>query len=166
MSKLYKVKLVQGFNAGGRSRAGIRLEKGVTQTLELTKEQLEALEADVHIDVSEADKGAKPTSEGGEGGSEVTDPYEGVSFKDLKAQATEKGLDIKGLKSRADVIAVLEAKPAEEEEDDDEEEVDLSTKTLEELEAIADELELDRTEVSTEADLIKLIEDSQTEDQE
>ena len=115
MSKtLYKVKLVSGFNAAGRTRAGVYLEKGVTSIVELNKEQLAALEADTWIEVSEAPADAVVTAPGegivektGEEEVIITDPYEGVSFKDLKAQATEKGLDIKGLKSRDSVIEVL-----------------------------------------------------------
>lgn len=111
-SKLYKVKLAQGFNAAGRRRAGVVLEKGVTQVLELTDEQVKELEQDVWFVVAEAGKDDKPGSvtetPGSTGGEEeVTDPYEGVSFNDLKAQATEKGLDIKGLRSRDAVIEVL-----------------------------------------------------------
>lgn len=112
MSKLYKVKLASGFNAAGRVRAGVSLERGVTSIVELNKEQLAALEADTWIEVSEAPEGATVTAPGEtvvEDNQEevVTDPYEGVSFKDLKAQATEAGLDIKGLKSRDAVIEVL-----------------------------------------------------------
>lgn len=114
MSKLYKVKLASGFNAAGRVRAGVHLEKGVTAIVELDQKQLAALEADNWIEVSEAPADAVVTAPG-EGVVEnkddqeevITDPYEGVSFKDLKAQATEAGLDIKGLKSRDAVIEVL-----------------------------------------------------------
>lgn len=167
MSKLYKVKLASGFNAAGRTRAGVVLEKGVTSIVELNKEQLAALEADNWIEVSEAPEGATVTGPGEsvvENNDEeevVTDPYEGVSFKDLKAQATEKGLDIKGLKSRDAVIAVLEAAKSEESEDeeDDEEEVELSEDmTLEQLKQIAETQGVEDLDTYGEEDKAKLIE--------
>ena len=132
--QLYKVKLAPGFNAKGRQRAGVSVQKGVTEVLALSKEQLAALEEDVWFVVTKADGDAEATQETTQTTDEVTDPYEGVSFKDLKAQATEAGLDIKGLKSRADVIAVLEAASDEEET----EEVELSEDmSLEDLKTIA-----------------------------
>jgi hypothetical protein len=152
-AKLYKVKLVQGFNAKGRNRAGITLQKNATLITELSKEQLEALENDVWIEVSDAPEGAEPTAPGDSFSDAVVppeeedqtpppapEPYEGVSFKDLKAEATEKGLDIKGLKSRADVIAVLTAEPTA----DDEEEIEISEDmSREDLEKIATDLNVE-----------------------
>ena len=125
-NQLYKVRLAPGFNAKRRNRAGLSFAKNTTSVLELTEEQLAALKEDVWFVVEKAPKDAEATevteaptntatedagqaAAAGADEEEVVEPYAGVSFKDLKAQATEAGLDIKGLKSRADVIAVLDA---------------------------------------------------------
>lgn len=167
MSQLYKVKLAQGFNAAGRRRAGLSLIKGETLVTELTAEQLSELQADVWVVVQEADaKDASTGSEGGEGGQ--VDPYEGVSFKDLKAQAVEAGIDVKGMKSRADVIAALEAaaEGSEGGEEDEEETLELSEDmTLEDLKAVAVDQGVAPEVVEaatdeTKADLIKAIEEA------
>lgn len=114
MSKLYQVKLAPGFNAAGRTRAGVTLEKGVTSILELTKEQLAALEADVWITVAEAPEGAKVTAPGesapeGDEEETQTDPYEGKGLKDLQAMAAEANVDVTGIRSKQGVIDALEA---------------------------------------------------------
>lgn len=167
MGKQYKVKLAQGFNAAGRRRAGLSLIKGETLVTELTAEQLSELQADVWVVVQEADaKDAGEGSEGGEGGQ--VDPYEGVSFKDLKAQAVEAGIDVKGMKSRADVIAALDAAAAGSEggEEDEEETLELSEDmTLEDLKAVAVDQGVAAEVVEaatdeTKADLIKAIEEA------
>jgi phenylpyruvate tautomerase PptA (4-oxalocrotonate tautomerase family) len=175
MAKEYKVKLAQGFNAAGRRRAGLNLIKGETLVTELTAEQLSELQADVWVVVQEADaKDAGEGSEGGEGGQ--VDPYEGVSFKDLKAQAVEAGIDVKGMKSRADVIAALDAAAAGSEggEEDEEETLELSEDmtlelsedmTLEDLKAVAVDQGVAAEVVEaatdeTKADLIKAIEEA------
>lgn len=167
MGKQYKVKLAQGFNAAGRRRAGLSLIKGETLVTELTAEQLSELQDDVWVVVQEADaKDAGEGSEGGEGGQ--VDPYEGVSFKDLKAQAVEAGIDVKGMKSRADVIAALDAAAAGSEggEEDEEETLELSEDmTLEDLKAVAVDQGVAAEVVEaatdeTKADLIKAIEEA------
>lgn len=187
-AKLYKVKLVQGFNAKGRRRAGVELQKGITQILELNEEQLAALEQDVWVEVSEAPEGSEATEpgqsapeagEGDQGGSDDDEeedkgPYDGVSFKDLKAQATERGLDIKGIKSRDGVIEVLTAADAAGEGDDDDEEeteeVELSEDmTIEQLKQIAETQgveDLDQYTDENKADLIKAIEEASTDESE
>lgn len=115
MSKLYKVKLASGFNAAGRTRAGITLERGTTSIVELSKEQLAALEKDVWITVAEAPEGAEVTAPG-EGVVEKTeedestpDPYEGKGLKDLQAMAAEANVDVTGIRSKQGVIDALEA---------------------------------------------------------
>lgn len=167
MSQLYKVKLAQGFNAAGRRRAGLNLIKGETLVTELTAEQLSELQADVWVVVQDANAAdTTDGSEGGEGGQ--VDPHEGVSFKDLKAQAVEAGIDVKGMKSRADVIAALDAAAAGSEggEDDEEETLELSEDmTLDDLKAVAVDQGVAAEVVEaatdeTKADLIKAIEEA------
>jgi len=115
MSKLYQVKLAPGFNAAGRTRAGVTLEKGVTSIFELTKEQLAALEADVWILVAEAPEGATVTAPGesapesNEDEQEEPSPYDGKSLKDLQAMAAEAEVDVTGIRSKQGVIDALEA---------------------------------------------------------
>lgn len=163
MAKEYKVKLAQGFNAAGRRRAGLNLIKGETLVTELTAEQLSELQADVWVVVQDAN--AADTTDGSEGGQ--VDPHEGVSFKDLKAQAVEAGIDVKGMKSRADVIAALDAAAAGSEGGEDEEEtLELSEDmTLEDLKAVAVDQGVAPEVVEaatdeTKADLIKAIEEA------
>lgn len=112
-SQLYKVKLAQGFNAAGRRRAGLAFEKGVTQVLELTDEQLAELQEDVWFVVAEAGKDDKPGSvtetPGGTADEVVVDPYEGKKLTDLQAMAEEAGVDVAGIRSKQGVIDALEA---------------------------------------------------------
>lgn len=178
MAKLYKVRTAPGFNAAGRRRAGLSFTKGQTQILELTKEQLAELEADVWLTVQEADKDAVATApgesapegsgEGSEGSDEVTDPYEGKKLAELKEMAAAAGLDAEKLRSKQEVIDLIEASKTDgsEDEGDDEEEVELSEDmTLEDLKTIATDQGVDAEVVAAageedKADLIKAIEEA------
>lgn len=122
--QLYKIKLTQGFNAKGRIRAGITLQKGITMTTELTDEQLTALNNDVWIDVVKADSKAVATtpviSAPKEAEAPVDEDEEEIdlstkNFKELKDIATELQLDFTGLKSKAEIIKLIEESQATEE---------------------------------------------------
>lgn len=111
-SQLYKVKLAQGFNAAARRRAGVAVEKGVTQVLELSDEQVKELKQDVWFVVAKAGEGDKPgsvTETPGGTADEVVDPYEGKKLTDLQAMAEEAGVDVAGIRSKQGVIDALEA---------------------------------------------------------
>lgn len=174
MAKLYKVRTAPGFNAAGRRRAGLSFSKGQTQILELSKEQLAELESDVWLTVQEADKDAVPTAAGEsapdttqtDGDDETeTDPYEGKKLPELKAMAAEAGLDAEKLRSKQEVIDLIEASKTDESDDEDEE-VELSEDmTLEELKTIATDQGVDAAIVEAageddKADLIKAIEEA------
>lgn len=175
MAKLYKVRTAPGFNAAGRRRAGLSFTKGQTQILELSKEQLAELESDVWLTVQEADKDAVATApgetvtEGSDEGSDdetQTDPYEGKKLTELKAMAAEAGLDAEKLRSKQEVIDLIEASKTDGSEDDDEEEVELSEDmTLEDLKTIATDQGVDAEVVEAageddKAELIKAIEEA------
>lgn len=197
MSKLYVLRLEAGFPAESRRRAGIYLTKGERLTIELTKEQLEAVQADEWISVKEAD--ASVSTE------DTTLDVDALKRGDLDLVAVELGLDPSKYKNLEELRpAVKEAiakrdagetttpkagegtsegeggtttPPAGEGEgssegegdgegNDDETEttVDLTTKSVEELSAIAKELNIGVTlgedEAANKALLIKVIEDA------
>lgn len=146
----YKVKTAPGFNAAGRRRAGLTLEKGVEQTVDLDKEQLAALEADPWIVVRSADGSDETMTDEGEPAS----PYEGKSMKDLKAMAVEMGAEIKGIRSKDGVIEAMEAHIAAQNEGDDEDggegdDGDQDPENTGEGEEDGDEDEDPKTEVDT-----------------
>jgi len=157
MSKLYKVRLLA--HAGlHRRRAGLYLEKGVPQTLELSKDQLAELEADEFIQVKEADG---VVSNAGEGS---TTPPPAPKRAELDAKATELGLNPKDYKNIEQVTtAIEEAEKALENQDDDEEEEDvvLTDLSIDDLKVIATELELNTADYADEdadTEKLKLIE--------
>lgn len=129
--KLYQVKIKQGFNAGGRRRAGIVLIKNVTEVLELTDDQVNELSNDSWIDIK---------------------PYSQVQ----KDKADKK----QSARKKAEGKAPEQPEKPQDEGNDDEtpEEVDLSTKSFKELQEIATELELDTEGLRSKAQLIELIE--------
>lgn len=115
-AKLYKVKLVQGFNAKGRRRAGIELAKNQTQILELTDEQLEALQEDVWIEVSEAPKDAEATAVGesyddsGDAGEEdEVEVSTDMSREELESIAKEVGIEDPSQKNYSNKTKLVEA---------------------------------------------------------
>ncbi len=155
MSKLYKVRLLA--HAGQqRRRGGLTLEKGVPQTVELTKANLEALEADEFIQVKEAGES--------EGGEQTTTPP-APKRAELDARAVELGLNPKDYKNIEQVTtAIEEAEKALENQDDDEEEdedVVLTDLSIDDLKVIATELELNTADYADEdadTEKLKLIE--------
>lgn len=193
MSKLYVLRLEAGFPAESRRRAGIYLTKGERLTTELTKEQLEAVQADEWISVKEAD--ASVSTE------DVELDIDSLKRKDLDLVAVELGLDPSDYKNLEELRpAVKEAiakrdagettppeapqggseggdgtttPPAGEGEgssegegegDDDTNLPNLNDKTIDELELIAVELNLNVEKVDNEdeykAALVKAIEDA------
>lgn len=173
---MYKVKLKTGFNASGRQRAGVSLEKGIEQTLELTEEQLKALRADQWIEVSEASD--DEAAQAGATGDDEEEPgeFDGLKQADLKAIAEKEEVDITGIRSNAGIIEAIEAARAEggddedesdEEEDEDEViEVDPATEVTEEtpmdqLQAIATALKIEGTSDMNAPSLVKAIKDAQ-----
>jgi hypothetical protein len=153
MSQLYKVKLAQGFNAAGRRRAGLSLIKGQTEVLELTKEQLAELEADVWVEVQKAGAKDKATTTAPVATSQ--DAGDGEGSED----GEEDGSEDEGSQDGSD-------EGQDEGSDEEEVEVDLSTKSFKELQELATELELDHTGLKSKADIIKLIEESQAKTEE
>jgi len=187
MSKLYILRLEAGFPAENRRRAGIYLTKGERLTTELTKEQLEAVQADEWISVKEADESVK---------TEDTElDIDSLKRKDLDLVAVELGLDpsdyknleelrpaVKDAIAKRDAGETTSPKAGEgsseggddtttppaggegEGNDEEEEVVPLTDRPIDELELIAVELNLDVTKVEDEAEykaaLVKAIEDA------
>jgi len=114
MAQLYKVKLAQGFNAGGRRRAGIYFVKGVAQIMPLTQDQLETLQNDVWVEVNKTNKSNKitppsvPIVENLDTDTEEEIDLSTKNFKELQAIATELDLDTTGLNSKAKIIKCIE----------------------------------------------------------
>jgi len=89
------------------------------ETIELDEEKAKAYGEDLAL-VVKTDEGTEED--------EGKSVYSETKFKDLKKIATERGLDIKGLNKRADLVKLLEENDAEtdegteedEDEDDDE----------------------------------------------
>lgn len=175
-NKLYVLRLEAGFPAEHRTRAGIYLTRGERLTTELSKEQLEAVQNDEWISVKEAGDDVK---------TEDTElDIDKLKRNDLDLIAVELGLDPSDYKNLEELRpAVKEAiakrdagetttPPAGEGSgegegegnDDETEEVDLTTQSVDELELIAVELNLNVTKVEDQdaykADLIKAIEDA------
>lgn len=160
MSKLYKVRLLAHAGAS-RRRAGLEFEKGQARTLELSKEQLEALQNDSYFSVKEADAS--------DSGSQEDTSTKPPTRKELDARATELGLNPKDYRNIEQVTAAIEEaeKAAEEagsEGDDEEEDLDLTTLSVDDLKVIATELNINtadlnaETEDQTKANLIEAIE--------
>lgn len=159
MSKLYKVRLAAHAGAT-RRRAGLYFEKGVPQTLELDKEQLEALQNDSYFTVKEA----------GEGEGSDDDTNQEVNLNNLKrSELDQMAKDLKlnpaDYNNKEALIAAIEAAPEPGEgSDDEEEDVVLSELSVDDLKVIATELELNtadynaETEEATKAKLIEAIE--------
>jgi len=176
MSKLYVLRLEAGFPAENRRRAGIYLTKGERLTIELTKEQLEALHADELISVKEAGADVK--------GEDTELDVDALKRKDLDLIAIELGLDPSDYKNLEELrpavkeaIAKREAgettspkagegsSEGEGEGDDNETDApNLQDKSVEELSEIAKELSIGVTlgedVEANKALLIKAIEDA------
>lgn len=160
MSKLYKVRLLAHAGAS-RRRAGLEFEKGVPQTLELSKDQLEALQNDSFFQVKEAGEGEESTSS-----SQTTPPVKPPTRKELDARAVELGLDPKEYKNIEQVTAAIEEaeKAAENNDDEEEEDLDLTTLSVDDLKVIATELNINTADLNaddeekTKANLIEAIE--------
>lgn len=190
----YKVEL-KGHAGERRNRAGLTLEKGVPQTVELTDDQLKGLRADDYVRVTKV----SGSDNGGEGGSQESTGPNLMAKKrpQLDKLAKSLGLDpkeytnkealvpaIEEAQAKADEAAKAEEEAAanggeggsseednsdEDESQEDEEPIDLEAKSVEELETIAAELNLtvEKTddEAAYKAALVKAIEDAEPEEE-
>lgn len=90
-SKTYEVRLRSQFTHPRRFRAGVELQRGVTQTLELTDEQAEAMKNDKYIDIRKAKARVEETNAGtGDSGVESDTAGQAQESTD-EAQDSEAG---------------------------------------------------------------------------